>query len=269
MSAKAKIITLIVVFLLAMGVSVYGIVTGDEEIREEIPRMIVVAISFAAVIVKVATGQGSRRRSLSFYENHYKKELENAFFYEPKKKKRLLEATRFYDENKYKKSLKILKKLKNECDCWEDCCAVGLFMGLCYTDMGHVQDAYNTYNELIDRVEANDTVYLNMGHLLQTVYQEEDRAVECYQKALQLNPNNPIIYNNLASLQFDTGDWDEAITNAKKALEINSKTYQAASLLAIMYACEGNDEESAKYFAVAVSGGANKVNLKKAVEYYK
>ncbi len=269
MSAKAKIIALCIVFVLAVGISVYGIVTGDEEIKNEIPRMIIVAISFATVIIKIVTGNSGGRKRLSFYEQHYKNEVENAFFYEPKKKKKLLEATRLYDENKYKKALKVLGKLKNQCDCWEDSCAVGLFTGLCYTDMGQIEAAYNTYEELIDRVEANETVYINMGHLLQTVYHEEDRAIECYKKALQKNPKNAVAYNNIASLSFDTGDWEEAISSAKKALEINSKTYQAASLLAIMYACMGDDDASNKYFAVAVSGGENKDKLKTAIEFYK
>lgn len=269
MSAKAKIITLVIVFLLAVGISVYGIVTGEDELKSEIPRMVITAVSLGAIIVKIATGTGGGRKTLSFYEKHYKNDIENAFFYEPKKRKKLLEATRLYDESKYKKALRILKNLKTRCDCWEDSCAVGLFTGLCYTDMGNTEAAYNTYEELIDRVEANETIFINMGHLLQTVYHEEDRAIECYKKALQKNPKDAIAYNNIASLSFDVGDWDEAISNAKKALEINSKTYQAASLLAIMYACMGDEDASNKYFAVAVSGGENKDKLKKAIDFYK
>lgn len=269
MSRNAKIIALVAVFLLAAGASAYGIVTGDAELKREIPRMVAVAISFAGIIVKLLVGEGGGKRSLAFYEEQYKKELEHAFKYDRKSKKKLLEATRFYNEGKYKKSLKLLESISGKCEYSEDSCAVGLFKGLNYTDMGQVEKAHAVYEELIDRVQANETVYINMGHLLQTVYHEEDKAVECYKKALRINPRNAIIYNNLASLLFDEGDWDEAIANAKKALELDSKTYQAATLLAIIYSCMGNEEESKKYFAVAVAGGENTVNLRNAIEHYK
>lgn len=269
MSKQAKIITLVIVFLIAVGISAYGIITGEEAIMDVLPKMIITLISFAIVIIKISTGQSNGRKSLAFYENHYKKEVEHAFAYDAKSKKKLLEATRLYDENKFNTSLKILAMLKDKCEYWEDSCAVGLFEALNYTDMGQTQKAYEVYKELIDRLDANETVYINMGHLLQTVYHEEDRAVDCYEKAIRKNPNSALAYNNLASLYFDTGEWEEAVKNAKKALEISPKTYQAASLLAIVYACMKNEEESAKYFAVAVSAGEDKATLTKAIDFYK
>ncbi|MBQ7875664.1 MAG: tetratricopeptide repeat protein [Clostridia bacterium] len=269
MSVKVKIIILSVIFCLAVGISGYGIVTGDDTIKEELPRMIILALTFAGAIVKILWGTKRVHKSLDFYEISYKKQLENAFSESPAKRKKLLKAVRFFDEDKYKKSIKLLTKLKNECTCSWDRCAVGLFLGRNYTDMGEIAKAHAVYKELIDRLEVNENIYNNMGYLSQIYYQDMEEALMYYKKALDINPKHANTYNNIANIYFNIGYWDDAEMFAKKALDLNPKVYQASSLLAIIYSCMGDEEEAGKYFTVAVSNGKNKAELKKAIEYYK
>lgn len=269
MSTKAKIITLSVIFLLAVGISVYGIVVGNDTIKDELFRMIILAFTFAGAIVKIMLGKGRKHQSLSFYEGFHQRQIENAFIDEPAKRKRLLLAIRCFDEDKYKKSIKMLNKLKKECATSWDRCAVGLFLGRNYTEKGEIAAARNVYSELIERLEVNESIYNNMGVLMDTYYNNTQEALHYYKKALEINPKHAFTYNNIAQIYFKTGDWDDAEFFAQKALEINPKIYQAATLLAIIYSCMGDDENEAKYFTMAVSNGKNKKELQDAIELYK
>jgi tetratricopeptide (TPR) repeat protein len=49
------------------------------------------------------------------------------------------------------------------------------------------------------------------------------KAVELLNKALELNPNRPDVYNNLGWVAFTKGAYEEAITHWRRALEINAK----------------------------------------------
>ena len=55
-------------------------------------------------------------------------------------------------------------------------------------------------------------------------YREESdylKAVDYYNKALKINPDNPSIINNLAKTYFDIGDLDLAENYSLKALKFN------------------------------------------------
>lgn len=269
MTAKAKIITLIVVFLIALGLCIYGIATGDANIKAELPRIIIMALSFAAVIVKVATGKDNKgRNSLAFYEKSYKKEIGEAFYDNKNKKKKLLEAIRLYNEGKYDKALKMLEELQYDTYSRDDRLAVGLFMGLCYMDSGEEEKAYMVYRPFVDTREATDAIYINCGYLMQTYFNDEDKAIYYYEKAAQLNTKNDIVCNNIADMCFSKGDMEKAIEYAKRALEINDKRHEAASLLAIIYSKAGDKALADKYFHMAVVAGQDKKELKNAIEFY-
>jgi tetratricopeptide (TPR) repeat protein len=51
--------------------------------------------------------------------------------------------------------------------------------------------------------------------------QDQDKAFDYYQKALQANPNDPALHNNLGSLYADIGKVTEAQAEFQKAAELN------------------------------------------------
>lgn len=67
----------------------------------------------------------------------------------------------------------------------------------------------------------NEDAHYCMGH----IYQEKGdqyRALHHYTEALKVNPNNPMVYNNLGALSFnEDGDIKEAIEKIEAALEMN------------------------------------------------
>ncbi|MBQ8539939.1 MAG: tetratricopeptide repeat protein [Clostridia bacterium] len=269
MKVKTKIIILSVLFFALVAIIVYGMITGEETIKSAIAELAVAAASFAGVIVRILWGRRRGHRPLSFYEVSYQRQIEHAFEDDDKKRKMLLKALRLYDEDKCKKSIKLLKKLEKECATSYDRCAVGLFLARNYTDLKNYGDAYNKYKELIERLDVNESVYNNMGYLAQEHFSDLDTAFECYKKALDINPKHAYTYNNIAQIYFDWGEWAAAEDFAKRALEFNPKVHQAASLLAIIYSCTGAEEEADKYFAIAIRSGKNKAELMNSIKYYK
>ena len=117
----------------------------------------------------------------------------------------------------------------------------------------------------------NDTyarAWSNLG-LIYSNNGDYQKAIECYNSAIKYAPNDAIYHNNMAIAYFRLGEHDLAIEYAEKALAANGKTYQAATLLSMIYATLGNEELCKKYFTVAVTNGQNPESLKAAIEKQK
>jgi tetratricopeptide (TPR) repeat protein len=134
--------------------------------------------------------------------------------------------------------------------------------------MNFYQEAINEYEQIIARRLETCTIYNNLG-LIYSKLGKKQRAMECYETALELSPEHEYTYNNIANLYFYEKDFESAITNALKALEINCKFRQAADLLAIIYTLLDDKENADKYFHIAISSGSNPNSLKYAIEHYK
>jgi protein O-mannosyl-transferase len=96
-----------------------------------------------------------------------------------------------------------------------------------HNNLGDVYARQKDYAKAIEEfqkaIEINPNyadAYHNLGNTYQTVG-ENEKAVEYFQKALELNPNLWQSYQNLAAIAFDAGDFPKALEYIKKAAEIN------------------------------------------------
>ena len=87
--------------------------------------------------------------------------------------------------------------------------------------------------------------------------------------ALRINPEYAVIYNNMAGVRFDEGDFDEAIKLSETALSKDVKLNYASDLLAIIYYIKDDKENSDKYYRMSVANGSDGSKLKLAMKYYK
>ena len=270
MKRKSIKIVLTVVFigliLLGCSLYIYDVFYKGKSPSENLFKLVMLAITGVAGIVKLYSG--GYRKTLTYYEKSYSSEIKNAFADNPEAKKQLLNALRIYNEHRYDATIKKLTSLRQKCETHADLYAVELFIALSYTDMGVSRSAVSVYENMLRCGLVSSTVYGNLGSLYASLGMK-DEALEVYTLAVNTYPDAHIVYNNLAQLEFGLDDMESAKAHAHRALEINYKSYQAASLLAIIYMLEGNDEEEKKYTRLAVGGGQNMLSLEQAKAYYK
>ena len=264
---KKTILRIIFILLIIAIVSfyIYDLAVNHTEPTKHLFRTISIVCICCAGLLRTR-GQG--RKSLSFYDRKYDEILRNAFVAQPFWRKKLLCAVRLYDENKLTKSVKYLTELKPLCQTGEDHYAVNLFTALNFTDMQLYEHAERVYRQLINMNLENSRIYSNMGHV-QMQSGDFNKALRSYERALEYDAGNAFAYNNIAQAHFQMHEFAEAIPFAMKALELNPKMHQASALLSIVYTLEGDQENSEKYFHIAICSGRDPKELQEAIDFYR
>lgn len=262
---KLTIIRVICVLLIlaAVGLYVYGIVVNGDGPTDNLLRSVIIALSGVSALMKTFP----KRRPLMTYANAFAKELGSAFAEDPKKRERLLEAVRLFDEDKNSAALKLLADLKLDARTRDEIYAVGLFTALCQKDLGLNAAAIATYEDTAARGAESSQLYSNLGILYGET--EPDKAFSAYMKAIKLDPQNPMPHNNVAALMLRLGEYDGAGEAAANALEINPNQHQAWTTLAIVSAIQGDAERSEKCIRKAVECGQEEAALRRAIIHYK
>lgn len=183
------------------------------------------------------------------------------------REKKLLCATRLYNESNYSKAIKYLRQLLDEAESPRDAVPVLLFAALCYTDAGVYDQAIQIYYDLLEHDPKHAQAHSNLGFLY-AAQGDYEMAHKHYNKSIESSPKNYYAYVNRANCYFNQHDFDHAICDAKQALEVKNNGHEASSLLAIIYALEGDAENKEKYFHMSVATGKNAEELKEAINYY-
>lgn len=244
---------------------IYDVAVLKTAPTKNLGRVVLIILALCGTLTKLLTGTG--RKGLNVYEQAYKKELGNAFASNPMARKKLLCATRLYNESNYAKALKHLMQLMNEVESVEDRSPVMLFVALCYTDAGMLQDAVRAYQELLKYDLRHAQAHSNLGILYMELGDYES-ARRHYDAAITYAPENYHAWLNRASLLFRTGELDDATADAHRALEIQNNGKAAAALLAILYALKGDEENKQKYRHQAIVAGEAPGALDSAIAHY-
>ena len=263
----AKIGKIIYALLIAavIGWYFYDVFVNGASYTDNLLRTLCIICAAVAALLR-----GGKRYSkgLKFYENAYAAQIKNAFIEDAPARKKLLEGYRAYSENKLRKAENITKKLKGRCLSNADRESVYLLAGLVHTNMGLAETAISEYEELLARGVVSTTIYNNLGQQYARCG-HRDRALECYEAAVSRDPGYAVGYNNIAQLYFRDGELDVAKSFAEKSLEADKSCYQAATLLAIIYAIGGDKTACERYSHMAISNGQNPTDLKNAIANFK
>jgi protein O-GlcNAc transferase len=102
--------------------------------------------------------------------------------------------------------------------------------------------------------EANE--HINSGNSF-AIRGQLNEAIACYRKALKVNPNSDVAYNNLGNVFKDKGQIDEAIDLYKKALQINQNYGPAYSNLGNALKGKGLLDEAIASYQKALQSDPN------------
>ena len=252
---KVKIVRAIAVLLIVAAVALYayGVVVKGDAPTQNLARTVIIGLSGLSALLKTMP----KRTSLSKFATAYAKELGSAFSTDLRKRERLLGAIRLYNEDKFPAAIAELEKLQAEAVTQDEIYAVGLFTALC-------QEAIATYEGTADRGAGRSQLYSNLG----TLYAgkgDPRKAAECYRKATELDPANPLPYNNLAHLLLQVGAYEDAAAAAGRAIDLNPGQYQAWTAMAIVAGVQGDAERQEECVRKAVACGQDEAGLRWAI----
>lgn len=267
MGVKIARIICVLLIIAVLGLYCYEVFVLDAPYTENLVRT--VGIIAAAVLAIIRTGKGySGSGSLSFYAKAYERFVKNAFTDNAPARKKLLQGYKAYNENKLRKAEKLACGLKASCLNNADREAVHILAGLAYSGMGLGDNAIAEYESLIARGIVSAVIYNNLGQQY-AAQGQRDKALDCYEAAVGCDSSYAVGYNNMAQLYFREGELCAAEDIALKALKADSSCYQAATLLAIIYALNEDKAASDRYAHMAIANGQNASDLKNAIAYYK
>lgn len=125
-------------------------------------------------------------------------------------------------------------------------------MGVFHQKNKEFEKAIEEYNKVIELDTNNAEVHINLG----VIYKDKgalDKAVEEYKKALTIDPWLEAGYNNLGVMYFLKGNYAEAIKQYQKAVEINPKNLESYINLGVVYGMQKRGEEAVRAFQTAIS----------------
>jgi tetratricopeptide (TPR) repeat protein len=99
-------------------------------------------------------------------------------------------------------------------------------------------------------------------NLISLVGGADDWAIKSYQKAIELEPKNPYIFNEMGLIYLAKSDLEKAKENFQKAIELKSDYLPSHFQLGILYYNENQIEEAKNEFLKAISIDQNYSNAR-------
>ncbi len=123
--------------------------------------------------------------------------------------------------------------------------------GNAYSDKGDKDRAIQDYDKAIELNPQNADAFNNRG----VVYRnkgDKDRAIQDYDKAIELNPQHAEVFYNRGVTYSDKGDKDRAIQDYDKAIELNPQHAEAFNNRGVAYSDKGDKDRAIQDYAKAI-----------------
>ncbi len=115
----------------------------------------------------------------------------------------------------------------------EDLASIYTYLGICYKESEQFQTALSAL-EKADDIDSERTDTLNLMGFCHFKLQEHDRAIDCFEKLIALDPSSAIDYANIASNYRAMGKRSKAIEYYQLALKLDDSIEFAKEHLAQM-----------------------------------
>jgi superkiller protein 3 len=124
--------------------------------------------------------------------------------------------------------------------------------GVLFLNQREFSKAIQAYQKVIELDPSFVEAYNNLGIAYQMIG-EIDKAFEAYERTTKINPNYEKGYNNLGTLFFLEGRYAEALETFQKALAINSNNIESHINLGILFKKKGQLEKAIECYHTALT----------------
>lgn len=124
-------------------------------------------------------------------------------------------------------------------------------IGNSYFDQENYPKAIEYYQKAINIDPNQSTPYNNIGAAYSRM-DNYDKAFEYYKKALAIDPNDPVRQNNMGDIYYNRGDYDNAIEHYKKAVTVDNKYINGYKNLGHSYLQKDDYDQAIYYFERAL-----------------
>ncbi|MGL5080084.1 MAG: tetratricopeptide repeat protein [Microcoleaceae cyanobacterium] len=115
----------------------------------------------------------------------------------------------------------------------------------------NVLQAIECYQRAI-QIEPNlSETYHNLGEAF-TQLEQWNQAISSYQKALELNPTLAVTYQRLGSILAKVQQWQEAVLAYQKSFEIQPDSFIVCHKIAQILVQQGQIEQAINYYLIAI-----------------
>lgn len=130
---------------------------------------------------------------------------------------------------------------------------------------GMEEDSIKVFHQALDAGADPFIVYLSLG-VAHMKLKKPDKALEDFNKAIEANSKNPRPYYYRAMIYMDSEDYEKAITDLTRALELKPDLHFAKFARATAYGRLGNTDESAADFKTVIP--LMEVNMQSFADQY-
>ncbi len=124
-------------------------------------------------------------------------------------------------------------------------------LGDVYGRQGDKQKALEEFQKAIELKPNYADAYHNLGNTYHELNQD-DKALESYLKALEYNPRLWQSHQNIAAIYYEQRNYQKALEEFQKALSIDTKNINLMSNLGVIYLTLGDKENAKKVFSLVL-----------------
>ena len=268
---KKKIPTKILLFLL-LGLFVYDAVAAALAAVKTNSDVIAAIAPFAALVllvlcllISVYRSTSIPKKALAATEARYESYLKAAFSHRPAARRKLLSLLAVSDKERPERLARAFLSLEKEAkDAW-DMATLLFFAARATAQAGDRTGAVRLYRRAIGERGDYASAWSNLGVLYQ-LDSDYPAAEECFEKALSLEPEEPLRYHNLANLYLLAGKPKEAAATAKEAIARKSDFREAYLVLTLAAAMAGDENEARRKTRKCVELGGNEGEINRLVD---
>ncbi len=144
-------------------------------------------------------------------------------------------------------ALNVIRQMKSE---GADSVELDVAQGRALRELGLLEDARLLLEETADKHSRHADAHAQLG-VLHMDLKDVDAAIEAFERALKIDPDDPDLHNNLGFALLTAGRADEAVGSLREALRLDGTRIRTRNNLGYALVAAGDDGEALRVFQAA------------------